>query len=211
MPLHPHPTDARTTCLTSDQLHLLATLHGRALQPVGNGTVNGEGEHVADANDDLRARLAQMEAQVATLQVQLVDLTLQLLREREQRTEERLLALEANEMAEPPTVTSQVVPPAFARHATEKRLIPLVEYGARGRYVLISPEEGELPIMPDSPDWFEWVASLSSFRFVGQAGRFCKSQHYSSRFASMTGQNQESSVSRVYTAGEKPHRAKICC
>ena len=25
---------------------------------------------------------------------------------------------------------------------------------------------------PDSPEWFDWLASLSSFRFVGQQGRF---------------------------------------
>lgn len=78
-----------------------------------------------------------MEAQVATLQAQLVDLTLQLLREQEQRTEERLLALEAEHHsggADDMTllegtrmVESQVVLPAFARHATEKRLVPLIE------------------------------------------------------------------------------------
>jgi len=152
---------------------------------VGTGTVNGDGEHVADANEDLRARLAQMEAQVTTLQTQLVDLSLQLLREREQRTEERLLALEADKMTAPAeeacTVTRQVVLPAFARHATEKRLIPLIEYGARGCYVLIDPQEGELLITPDSPEWFEWVASLSSFRFVGQAGRFSTRRGFSQR------------------------------
>lgn len=129
---------------------------------------------------------------MVTLQAQLVDLTLQLLREREQHMELRLLELEAergsggaDKMGEPPerapTVASQVVLPSFARHATEKRLIPLIEYGARGRYVLIDPKAGELAITPDSPEWFEWVASLSSFRFVGQSGRFSARRGFSQR------------------------------
>jgi hypothetical protein len=65
-------------------------------------------------------------------------------------------------------------------HPTEKRnhLIPLIEYGARGQYVLLSPEEGELPITADSPEWFAWLASLSSFRFVGQQGRFSARRGY---------------------------------
>jgi hypothetical protein len=73
--------------------------------------------------------------------------------------------------------------PAFACHPTEKRnrLIPLIEYGARGCYVLICPEEGELYITPDSPEWFTWLASLSSFRFVGQAGHFSARRGYNRR------------------------------
>jgi hypothetical protein len=70
MSLHPHPTDARITCLTSEQLHLLATLHGRVLHPSGKLLVDdrlGPGE--ADAG--LRTRVAQLEAQVTTLQTQL--------------------------------------------------------------------------------------------------------------------------------------------
>jgi hypothetical protein len=38
--------------------------------------------------------------------------------------------------------------------------------------VIINPEGGELSLSPDSPEWFDWLASLSSFRFVGQLGRF---------------------------------------
>lgn len=49
---------------------------------------------------------------------------------------------------------------------------PLIEYGAQGFYVAVCPHEGVLPITPDSPSWFDWLASLTSFRFVGPAGRF---------------------------------------
>jgi hypothetical protein len=189
MSLHPHPTDARITCLTSEQLHLLAALHGRVLQPTGNLLV-GDELGPGEADTDLRTRLAQLEATVAMLQTQLTDLTLQLLCEREQRTQERLLALEAERASAdhpsvlfsgaPPTVPHQPILPALRCHPTERRnqLIPLIEYGASGRYVLISPEEGELAIMPDSPEWFAWLASLSSFRFVGQSGRFSARRGY---------------------------------
>ena len=52
------------------------------------------------------------------------------------------------------------------------RVIPRVEMGAAGSYVLICPHEGELAFAPDSLAWFEWLCSLSSFRFVGHSGRF---------------------------------------
>jgi hypothetical protein len=73
--------------------------------------------------------------------------------------------------------------PPLACHPTEKRapLIPLIEYGARGQYVLICPKEGELHITADSPEWFAWLASLSSFRFVGQSGRFSARRGYNRR------------------------------
>jgi hypothetical protein len=44
-----------------------------------------------------------------------------------------------------------------------------------------SPEEGELHITPDSPEWFAWLASLASFRFAGQAGRFSARRGYNQR------------------------------
>ncbi len=188
MSLHTHPTDARIKCLTSEQVHILASLHDQVLAlPVAAldaSTRPDEAESrtppttLSDA--DLRARLAQMEAQVATLQRQLTDLALQLLRAREQRTEERLLTLEAYlpSTREPVlqrsvrSVPLEQAMPALACHSTRQqtRLIPLIEYGARGRYVLICPKEGELHITPDSPEWFAWLATLNSFRFMGQQG-----------------------------------------
>ena len=47
-----------------------------------------------------------------------------------------------------------------------------MEYGRDGHYVVICPKEGRLGFEPDSPEWFAWLESRSSFRFVGQAGRF---------------------------------------
>ncbi len=51
-------------------------------------------------------------------------------------------------------------------------VLPLVEYGTHGGYVIICPEHGLLTFQPDSTEWFAWLATRSSFRFVGQSGRF---------------------------------------
>jgi hypothetical protein len=199
MSLYIHPTDARVKCLTSEQVHTLASLHGRVLkpdaEPSGISPTPSEARNqvlptaLSDAN--LQAKLAQMEAQIATLQTQLTDLAIQLLKEREQHAQQLLLARQPwlpfpeEPMLAPLSSSASCMPdqlamPALACHPTEKRnrLIPLIEYGARGRYVLISPEEGELPITPDSPEWFAWLASLSSFCFVGQSGRFSARRGY---------------------------------
>lgn len=199
MSLHAHPTDARIKCLEVEQVFVLANLHDRVLQtsvPAAFACPTpSEVERPLPAapNVDLHARLARMETQIATLQAQLTDLTLQLLRERAQHTEQHRLPLEAERISgEYPSVSFSSVAPSMPRqpsmpavvcHSTEKRhrLVPLIEYGARGRYVLISPEEGELAIIPDSPEWSTWLASLSSFRFVGQEGRFSARRGYNHR------------------------------
>jgi hypothetical protein len=202
MTLHTDPTNAKVKCLQVEQVQTLARLHGRVPKPEASASAvspmpseaQSQGLPTVLPDTDLRARLAQMEKQMAILQAQLTDLTLQLLREREQRTEQRLQTLEAQlistgdyALALPsgstPHVPDQPEMSPFACHPTEKRnrLIPLIEYGARGCYVLISPEEGELPIVPDSPEWFAWLASLSSFRFVGQSGRFSARRGYNRR------------------------------
>jgi hypothetical protein len=195
MSLHIHPTDARIKCLEVEQVNVLARLHGRVLQacqlaPTCASPTPSELQCrvppavIPDA--DLRARLVQMEAQVSMLQAQLTDLALQLLQEREQRTEQRLLKLEAqlSSTREPllpqsaHSVPLEQAMPALDCHPTEKRnrLIPLIEYGARGQYVLICPKEGELHLTPDSPEWFAWLETLNSFRFLGQQGRLSASR-----------------------------------
>jgi hypothetical protein len=50
-------------------------------------------------------------------------------------------------------------------------VLPLVEYGTHGGYVIICAEHGLLPFEPESADWFAWLATHSSFRFLGQSGR----------------------------------------
>jgi len=112
---------------------------------------------------------------------------LELLQERTGDSQQRLRPLEA--------LVSQTLGPVHApeqtplaglpvaSHPPERRLLPaevrarsrvtaLIEYGAQGQYVAVCPRQGVLSLVPDSPQWFDWLASLTSFRFVGPAGRF---------------------------------------
>jgi len=36
--------------------------------------------------------------------------------------------------------------------------------------VVICPKQGLLPFEPDTQEWFAWLGTQSSFRFVGKAG-----------------------------------------
>jgi hypothetical protein len=140
----------------------------------------------APQDADLVNKLSSLEATVITLQQQLAGLALELLQERTLRYELRLQTLEAliQPIERPEALQTRGeelqeeegsgkerrLHPAERR--ARSRVIPLIEYGAHGAYVVICPQEGELLLTPDSPEWFDWLASLSSFRFVGQQGRF---------------------------------------
>jgi hypothetical protein len=139
---------------------------------------------------DLRKRLSCLERSVTSMQEQLAQLALELLQERSLRYERRLSALEAAlqpkldapasvheleamvkaHQPEGPSTTARRLHPAELR--ARSRVIPLIEYGAADTYVVICPQEGALELVPDSPEWFEWFATISSFRFMGQQGRF---------------------------------------
>jgi hypothetical protein len=149
---------------------------------------------------DLGQSLARLQAQVTTMQEQLTELALALLRERElrmhwqeqrhQHTEERLSRLEAllrpagEPSPSPQAGQSTRVPElAHAQSSPEcrsplpasapgrSRVLPLIASTAAGTYVIICPTKGELPFAPDSAQWFDWLATLTSFRFVGRQGR----------------------------------------
>jgi hypothetical protein len=136
---------------------------------------------------ELRKVVSALETKVMTLQEHLTQLSLELLRERSERYEHRLSSLEAllsQSAAFLPAKTEGVPvvdhqkerpfqrPLLPAELQARSRVIPRVEMGAAGSYVLICPHEGELAFAPDSLAWFEWLCSLSSFRFVGHSGRF---------------------------------------
>jgi len=199
MSLHVHPTNARIKCLTGEQVNVLANLHDRVLlhpsdasdaEPMLCGT-HSQAPAMAGTGTDLHVRLGQLETQVATLQAQLTDLALQLLKERQGHSDTQMptlhtqhLSMQEHALALPaPCDPSQLVMPALACHPTERRnrLIPLIEYGACGQYVLICPQEGELHLAPDSAEWFAWLKSLSSFRFVGKFGHFSARRGYNRR------------------------------
>jgi hypothetical protein len=136
---------------------------------------------------DVLGQLAQLHTQLATLQHQIVELALDLLPEQTGCSEHRLPPFDGRLLQ---TLASLQVPQqtdvagALAPSpAPECRLLPvevrarsrvtaLIEYDAHGQYVAVCPRQGVLSLVPDSSAWFDWLAQLASFRFVGPAGRF---------------------------------------
>jgi hypothetical protein len=148
--------------------------------------------HMQEA--DQIQRLAFLETRMVLLQEQLAQLTLALLQERERSVEHRLTTLESLMQAfrgkqmpnlpvpEPRQNPAAVVLPTHLLHPAEQlarsRRPPLIEYCASGIYVIISAQEGEVHLEPDSRAWFDWLATLSSFRFIGPVGRFTAHRGY---------------------------------
>ena len=158
-----------------------------------------EREKMARVDDEaLRQKLSRLEAQVIAQQQQLILLTRDLLRERATGMNQRVSPRDASVQ---PRADSEVVDrpyenvslnlfvpqdPVRPLHPAEQRarflvLPPLIEYSASGTYVVISSQEGEIPLLPDSLEWFEWFRTLSSFRFVGQSGHFGACRGYDRR------------------------------
>lgn len=123
---------------------------------------------------DLRHLFTHLQTQIATLQEQVTHLALTLLRERAWRWEERL-------SPPPAPLPSSAAPHTDRRHdpvpppsgpRARSRALPLIEYGADGTYLVICPTQGVLSLVPDSPEWFDWLSSLTAFTFQGANGRF---------------------------------------
>lgn len=158
--------------------------------------------HVSYPEADLLTRISTMEQHVRTLSEQVAALALALLAEREQglqlapalpaereRTvEHRLSALERalHDLKEPSCGSPLHPEPERATHEDPRthspypaerrarsRMPVLIEYSSKqGCYIIVSSPDGELPITPDSPEWFDLLTTRCSFRFVGQSGRF---------------------------------------
>ena len=67
----------------------------------------------------------------------------------------------------------------------QHRLDNLIEYlpGTENRYLLFECGKGAQRCVPDSPDWFAWLAQLSSFHFQGKSGHFTARQERKQRGA----------------------------
>jgi hypothetical protein len=67
----------------------------------------------------------------------------------------------------------------MARH----RLDNLIEHitGTEKRYLLFEGGKGAQRCVPDSPEWFAWLAGLSSFHFQGKGGHFTARQERKQR------------------------------
>jgi DNA-binding transcriptional MerR regulator len=175
LPLQSHPHDGRKQGVSREQVHQLARLHQRSLAPLPLE------EPPAPHPDELPAlpaallalpeQLSTLQAQISTLQQQVAALTLLL---QQQLYPPVSQAPPTKPSKRPPKPT----PPAPRSHPAAKALrkpahvLPRVEYGSDGHYVVICPKRGLLSFEPDTPEWVAWVAEQSSFRFVGKLGRF---------------------------------------
>src|SRR5262249_16765316 len=61
---------------------------------------------------------------------------------------------------------------------TRSRALPLIQVPTDGTVVVISPTEGVLPLVPDSPQWFTWLGSLIAFSFENQQGHFSATRKF---------------------------------
>jgi hypothetical protein len=175
--LQSHPDDGRKKGVSDELLHALARLHQRSLTPlceVPPVPAASPVPELAAALLMLPEQLCVLQTQIAALQGQVADLT-------------RLIMQHGSEPAIPagPAKSSRTLKPSAkptcsrpAASATTKTppkpvpVIPRVEYGEEGHYVVICPKKGLLPLEPDTQEWFAWVAKQDSFRFVGKMGHF---------------------------------------
>ncbi len=148
-----HPTDARLKCLTLEQVQQLATLHARPLQmsppaspafpdevtPCDSSQGHPAAAQAHEASPvsttsslseeaELRKAVCGLEAKVLTLQEQLTQLTFELLRERSERYEQRLSALEA--------LLSTKVSMCLFAHRTERFLSQLIRWSGLTGWLL---------------------------------------------------------------------------
>ena len=143
---------------------------------------------------ELTQKLASLASRLDSLQEQIAQLALALLNARERSVEQRISTLESllqpfkgGQMPTAPVPERRNEracpgPPPRPLHPAEQgarsRRPPLIEYCAPGSYVIVSSQDGEVHLQPDSRAWFDWLATLSSFRFVGPVGRFTAHRGY---------------------------------
>lgn len=173
--VQPHPQDAPRTGLTQDQLCWLATAHHRSLpalpQEPSQPAPSAEPLALPDDLREVFVALRALPAQLAALQEQLADLTHQFSHLAEPasttRSQAGVTAKATNSRRSRRGRTKSSQP----QRPSQAQVLALVEYAGEGHYVVISPKGGLLPFEPGSPAWFAWLATCSSFRFVGKVGR----------------------------------------
>jgi transposase-like protein len=173
----PHPQDGRLKGLTEEQLRWLAQAHHRHL-----ATLPQEQEGVAPSTpitsptlpEDLRELLQALRvlpAQLVALQEQLADLAHQLSHLSGPASTMRSQSGATTRATGRRQSRGQACCNGQQRRPSSAQVLALVEYAGEGRYVVISPRGGLLPFEPDTPAWFAWLTTCSSFRFVGKLGR----------------------------------------
>jgi transposase-like protein len=176
--LHSHPHDGRKKGLSGEDLQMLARLHLRSLAPFPQEPPASGADELPTLGAPLLERLDALQAQLAALQQQVAALTTLLQQPLPQPSSPLAPTPHPTVVRRPPkpaSPASHAHPTASATAKTPRKpvhVLPRVEYGRQGRYVVICPKHGVLTLEPDTPEWFAWLAQQSSFRFVGKVGRF---------------------------------------
>jgi predicted phage tail protein len=174
--LQSHPHDGRKKGVSAEELHLLAQRHQRSLAPLPQEPPAPGADELSTLGAALLAlpeRLDALQTQIAALQQQVTDLTRLL----QQHWQEPAIPAASTQQARSASRPSKPASPAPRSRPAAKpprkpvHVIPRVEYSHEGHYVVICPKHGLLPLEPDTPEWFAWVARQDSFRFVGKLGR----------------------------------------
>jgi hypothetical protein len=177
LPLPCHPHDGRKKGVSSHHLQLLARLHQRrlaALPEESAAPAAGAPPELAAALLAVPEQLAALQAQITALQQQVADLPL-LLQQQTPPPVSPASPEEPGRTSRPSSKRAHSAPRSRPTAKTPRKpvpVIPRVEYGEEGHYVVICPKQGVLPFEPDTPEWFAWVAQQDSFRFVGKGGHF---------------------------------------
>ncbi len=145
-----HPDDGRKKGVSSEHLHLLARLHQRSLAPLPEESAAPEVVAPPELCAVLLAlpeQLAALQAQITALQHQVADLTHLMLQSRP----DPALPLtptkpsHAVKRRAKPTHSASGSRPAAKTQSLPVHVIPRVEYGKQGCYVVICPKAGLLP------------------------------------------------------------------
>jgi hypothetical protein len=187
--------DSRLKLLTLEQVYQLAVLYRRPITPPADLSGEAQQETVTREScqqslpcvpetQEVMRQLLQLQERLAMVCEHLTHLTLLLAQHWERQIALPVPLQHPTEGHQPCTRTSsggealseaQARGPGWRPHPAESRtrarLLPIIEYGAQGSYAIICPKLGELHLLPDSPQWFDWLASLTAFRFVGPSGR----------------------------------------
>jgi hypothetical protein len=177
LPLQCHPSDGRKKGVSSEHLQILARLHQRSLASlpeVPPASVKSEVPPLPAALLGMPEQLSRLQAQIAALQQHVADLT-RLLQSHEQASATPAASTKPIRAPVRPSKPAPQAPRPRPTAKTPRKLVPViprVEYGEQGHYVVICPKHGVLPFEPDTQEWFAWVAEQDSFRFVGKWGHF---------------------------------------
>jgi len=170
-----HPQDARLKGLTEEQLRWLAAAHHRSLpilpQEPPQPAPSTEPLALPDDLLEVFVALRALPAQLAALQEHLADLTHQFSHLAEPASTTRSRAGVTSKATNSRRRSRSRIESRSQQRPSPAQVLALVEYAGEGHYVVISPRGGVLPFEPDTPAWFAWLTTCSSFRFVGEMGR----------------------------------------